>query len=156
VPQWTKWILIAFGVVAGVAFLGVALWTYAGHDRVELIDDPDVAAAMSQACDAMRSDLAAISGATRATERVAAENAAALRMIGLVRAVGDDKLNDDRPAKAWLGDWERLVAARRAGLGTPTTDGEPITRRMTDLAADSGIRRCEVPSAFLAGRAVAP
>lgn len=51
------------------------------------------------------------------------------------------------PAEAWLADWDRLVAARRAGDPPPVEDGVPIHRRMDELVKD--LRQCQVPLALI-------
>ncbi|WP_157180803.1 hypothetical protein [Actinopolymorpha alba] len=140
-------------VVVGALWLA-GLWTYAGHDRIELIDDPRVAEPAERACARMVAALPAPAAGSQLDLRARVmrqENAAVMEMVRAVRALGTERLEDDHPTLAWLDDWEALVrlreeyatnlaAGRPATLVLPTIDGYPITHRMNDVGLD-----CQVP-----------
>jgi hypothetical protein len=133
------------------------MWLYINHDRIELIDRPDVAERADEACASMRAELAQMAtsgtGSAEIASRVRQENEVVRRFVQSVRALGRPALKDDSPAEAWLRDWENLVAARdhfaydliQGTTGTaptvPTVNGVPIIKRMNEV----GIA-CRVPS----------
>lgn len=156
-PWW--WIAAVGLTVSLVVGVGVLTWrfvsAYSGHDRFELIDDPVVAERMTVACAEMTTHVQRISTVATTTQEervtlVREQNAAVTGMIAQIRGLGPERLAGDRPADAWLADWESLVRARDAysrlpDLGTRTfeepitDDGEPVTTRMDSLGV------CPVP-----------
>lgn len=129
-------------LVAGGSLVVAALWVvgpfvFADRDDTESLDTRAVREAAEAACTEMR---AAVDGAGGDEE---AANRAAEAMVARLRALGPETLGDDRPAEAWLADWEALIAARRAGEPVPLEDGVPIHRRMDELVKD--MRVCQVP-----------
>lgn len=127
----------------GVAFLALSVAgfsAYATHDRIELIDLPEVSEAAETGCHDVTEALTAPSG-DRA-ERITQGNAAIDRLIERMTALGDDVLSDDSPSHQWLDDGRALASARddalrNRHLGGPgsfsvpmTEDGYPITDRM--------------------------
>ena len=138
---------VGIGVAIGAVW-AFGFWAYASHDRMGFIDHPEVVDAAQSTCGEMRRRVDEAGSLASADERRSAENAAILDMTDEIRRVGVATLEDDRPALDWLRDWERLVAARKAGEPVPRDDGEPIPRRMNDLAEDSGLEVCRVPPVF--------
>ena len=134
---------IAIGAVQAYGF-----WIYMSHDRLGFIDHPEVVDAAESSCGEMHRRVGEAGSLTSADQRRSAENAAILDMIDEIRRVGAATLEDDRPVPDWLRDWERLVAARKAGEPVPRVDGEPLPRRMNELADDSGLEVCRVPPEF--------
>lgn len=152
----------AFLLVAMVLVSGVFFWVYAGHDRIELIDDPVIDETASQACTEMSAEVTALApppgeSPARAAAAIRRQNAAVLAMVATVRDLGDDRLDRDHPSRAWLADWETLVQARAAQAdivetSSPapfevpqTEDGYPITTRMSE-----SVTSCEVPASLVA------
>lgn len=158
-------LLVGLVVVAGAVTSALGMWVYMNHDRFELLDLPAVVDRSEAACARLSTDLENLGtddasnqarpAATRA-ERITAENAAVMGLVAEVRDLGPDALDDDRPAQAWLDDWETLVelradyaedlAASTAAVQAPripTDDGVPITSRMADVGID-----CDVPEAI--------
>ena len=133
--------LVAAVVVVPLALLAYGLSVYAGHDRIELIDLPEVQAAAEAGCADVEATLSRDHESRAAA--VAAGNAAIEGLISRVRALGTRTLEDDLPAQSWLRDWEALAASRselgRRLAGDPaaqlqvpqTEDGRPITGRMS-------------------------
>jgi hypothetical protein len=82
--------------------------------------------------------------------RVTDQAAVVERFLAQVREVGDAALDDDEPAREWLGDWEALLRARQQVAASGFTaafeipkDGElAITERMNDI----GVSSCQVPT----------
>ncbi|MCE6998251.1 hypothetical protein LZG04_26135 [Saccharothrix sp. S26] len=145
-------------LIAGAALvLGVPGFpACADHDRPELIDDPVVADAAESACAAMAREVHAVVGDP--VQAIRARNDAVVTMIDAVRAVGEDRIADDRPAAEWLADWRALVdararhaddlaAGRDPGWVVPAHDGRPITERMAAVSLD-----CAVPPEVTEGR----
>ena len=142
-------------VAAGTLLLG-GLWAigpyvFAGHDDPSVIDSRPVHDTALAACTELRARLAGLP----AGGDPEAENRAVEAMVSRIRALGPAALAKDVPVEQWLGDWERLVAARRQAVagGTPFSvpriDGEPINLRMFDLVKSS-LRVCDVPAQLLA------
>ena len=138
------------GLVAGIAgtLLVGAAWSvgpyvFEGRDDPRSLDSRTVRDEALAACQEMR---ARVEGAGDAE----AENEAVDTMVARLRALGAEALSRDRPAEAWLDDWERVVAARRAGEAEPRADGAPIHRRMDDLVKD--LRPCQMPAQLIPGR----
>ena len=130
-------------LVAGGSLVVGALWVigpyvFAGRDDPESLDSRPVREAAEAACTEMRAAVDAAPGDAAAAER------AAEAMVARLRALGPEVLADDHPAEAWLADWHRLLAARRAGDPVPEEDGVPIHRRMDELVKD--MRVCQVPA----------
>lgn len=149
-------ILIVVIAVGGVVVFCAGLWTYANHDRPELIDNPPVSEVAESACATMRAAVAAQTAPPGASvdarvRSIREQNAAVTAMVAQVRGLDRDLLADDRPTNLWLADWETLVEAReryaadlaaggRPHFVVPTADGEPLTRRMNSVGLS-----CEVP-----------
>lgn len=148
--------LIATSVVL-VAFiaLGVAgFYFYATHDRVELIELPEVSEAAETGCQDVAEALTAPVG-DRA-DVIIHGNAAIERLIDRVTALGDSTLAYDSPAQQWLDDWRAIASARDdtlndLRLGGPgsfavpmTQDDYPITDRMIWASPQSCERAVEL------------
>lgn len=142
--------------VLGVALLLGAAWSIGPHlfearDFVEALDSGPVREEAEAACAQMRTALAA-------SDDPEARNRAVEVMVARIRALGPETLRKDRPAEAWLADWEALVAARRSGVDAngdgsfdvPERDGVRITRYMDDLVKD--LRPCQVPEEIMPAR----
>jgi hypothetical protein len=136
------------------------LWTigplvFAGRDDPTAIDNKAVRKTVESACTQLRSDLAALPAGIAPAERAEAENRAVEQLIGRVRSLSPEGLARDEPVGRWLGDWERIVAARRRAVQensrftTPVDGGAPINVRMYALVR-SGLEMCDVPPALLA------
>jgi hypothetical protein len=140
------------GIVVPVTLVSVsviigALWTigpyfYEDRDYRGSIDSPEVRRTAASACKEMQQHLKA-HGAAQATE-------AGEAMVARIRALGTETLRKDIPTEAWLDDWDRLLAAKRAGRPEPRVDGVRISRRMDDLVKD--LQVCEVPPELLPPR----
>jgi hypothetical protein len=122
-----------------------ALWTigpyvYADRDHRESIDSREVRKVAEAACKQMEAEVKA--------GRDPAE--AARTMVRRMRELDPEVLDEDIPTEAWLDDWDRLLAAHRAGEPVPRSDGVFITRRMDELVKD--LRPCQVPRALLPSR----
>ncbi|MGS2615970.1 hypothetical protein ACVCAH_15815 [Micromonospora sp. LZ34] len=149
-------VAVAVLAVCGIVVFCAGLWTYANHDRPELIDNPPVSEVAESACATMRAAVAAKAAAPGAAvdakvRSIREQNAAVAAMVAQVRGVGRDLLADDHPTTAWLADWDTLVEAREryavelaAGrephFVVPTVDGRPLIDRMNSVGL-----RCEVP-----------
>ncbi|NJP35500.1 hypothetical protein [Micromonospora thermarum] len=149
-------VLVVVIAVGGVVVFCAGLWTYANHDRPELIDNPPVSEVAESACATMRATVAAKAAPPGAlvdarVRAIREQNAAVTAMVAQVRDLDRDLLADDRPTSAWLADWETLVeareryaadlaAGRRPQFAVPTVDGEPLTDRMNSVGLT-----CEVP-----------
>jgi hypothetical protein len=132
------------GVLVGVVWWGYGFYAYATHDRIQLLELSEILDPAETACGDLVVTLSRPS-ADRA-EGILAGNSSIRQLVETVRAVGDDVLADDRPARAWLADWEDLAVARAtfaarlaadpaASFEVPQTDdGYPITGRMADAA----------------------
>jgi hypothetical protein len=145
----------------GVALVVVVLFVagflvYAQHDRPKFIQDRVVVEAAESACAAMTREVSAVVG--EPVQAIRARNDAVIAMVDAVRAVGEDRIEDDRPTAAWLDDWRMLVDARAryaddlaAGRGpewaVPVVDERPITERMIAVELD-----CAVPPEVAEGR----
>ncbi|MEH1165303.1 hypothetical protein V6V47_07940 [Micromonospora sp. CPCC 205539] len=155
------WIVVGATIVGVLALgcVGVSVagfWMYANHDRIELIDSPQVSEVAERACASMRATVVATAvspGATPAARvrSLREQDTAVTAMVAQVRSLGSDRLRDDLPTTDWLTDWESLVAAREryadalsAGgdphFEVPTADGRPIVDRMNRVGLT-----CEVP-----------
>jgi len=148
-------VAIVLPTVAAVGVFGWAFWAYP-HDRIDLIDDPEVLEVIAGPCDAMRDtagriDLGAPSTLSDALTRF---STTARGIPEAVSALDHDVLDGDRPAAAWADDWNALldavdvqVVSLRNGVPSPfamplTEDGYSVVARM-DLAGPDG---CEVPA----------
>lgn len=137
----------------------IALSGYVNHDRLELIDRPDVAEVAESAC----RDLSAAIAATpydrdaSVSQRVAVirkQDLAITALISEVLELDADIRAADIPIDSWLDDWADLRTARERyaddlgaagdpGLVVPRSDGVPITDRMSSLLVD-----CEAADAM--------
>lgn len=153
--------LVAICVVATVLASGAFFWVYAGHDRLELIDDPVIEETASRTCGEMAEAVTALAppvgtSPSRSSAAIRAQNDAVLAMVATVRGLGN-RLDEDQPSRAWLADWETLVQARdtqadvvETGSSAPlevpqTEDGYPITTRM-----GKAMTSCQVPASLVA------
>jgi hypothetical protein len=134
-------VLVAFMVISVVG-----LWTYANHDRPELIDRPGVVAVVEDGCARLRAELASHPVPTGAPPSVraatiAAQDEAIRDFVAHVRTLDADTRADDLPVDTWLADWERLASARDdvadalsrgtpAALVVPRDHGRAVTSRM--------------------------
>ena len=116
------------------------MWRYMNHDPIDLLDLPEVSEAALAGCQGV---VDALSDPTLSREdRIAAGNAAIADLTDRMEDLGDETLDDDRPARAWIEDWRTLAHAREqfdpaagAAFAVPQTeDGYPITMRMGDAA----------------------
>ena len=159
--RWPR-VLGGLGLVLVLGLVGIGgygLWIYANHDRIELIDDPEVIDVILPACETMTTAVksTAVSTSAPAEERVASlrqQDLAVEAFIISVRSVGLDRIANDMPTQAWLDDWQRLVDAREVyadglvsgkqkGWTVPTADEAPITTRMNSLDV------CAVPTELI-------
>ena len=151
--------LIPVVVMASTLVVG-ALWVagpylFAGRDDPNSIDSRPVHDRAMAACREMRVRLAAVPREAKPTARAEAENQAVEAMVARIRELGPAVLAKDRPTEAWLGDWDRLLAARRQAMASgapfavPKADGTPLHLRMFDLVK-AGLRTCDVPDQLLA------
>ncbi len=138
------------GLLAGcaVTLLVGAAWAigpyvFEGRDDAKSLDSTPVRNEALAACQEMRRQVAA-------TADDEARNRAVEAMVARLRALGPETLQGDRPAEAWLADWDRVVAARRAGAPWPRAGDAPIHRRMDDLVKD--LRPCQMPAVLIPGR----
>jgi hypothetical protein len=149
--------LIAVGVILVVAFLALSVtgfYLYASHDRIDLLDLPEVSDAAETGCQDVTEALTA-PGGDRA-ERITQGNGAIERLIDRLTALGVSTLHDDSPSLQWLDDWRAIASARDNALsdlrlGGPgsftvpmTEDGYPITDRMTWASPPACARAVEL------------
>lgn len=136
----------AIGLVGVLVLWVVGLWVYANHDRLELIDRPDVVAVVEDGCARLRADLAAHPVPTGAAPSVraaaiSAQDEAIRTFVAHVRTLDAATRADDLPVDDWLSDWERLARARddvsdalgrgaAAVLVVPRDQGRRVTTRM--------------------------
>lgn len=143
-------IVLAGSVLIGLAW-SIGPFVFEDRDIAEALDSRPVREEAGAACEEMRSR---VTGTTEAE----GQNQAVEAMVARVRALGPETLGKDKPAEAWLADWETLVAARRAGVDengdgiydVPERDGVRITRYMDELAKD--LRQCQVPPELMPPR----
>ena len=132
---------------AGTLLVGAAWavgpYVFEGRDDRKSLDSAPVREAAVAACEEMRRQVAVAADPE-------AQNAAIEAMVGRLRGLGAETLRNDRPAEAWLADWEQVVASRRTGTPWPRADGAPIHRRMDDLVKD--LRPCQMPAELIPGR----
>jgi hypothetical protein len=129
-------------LVVGAAW-AVGPYVFEGRDDVKSLDSRPVREEALAACEEMQRRVAG-------TTDPEAQNAAVEAMVARLRALGPETLRHDQPVEAWLADWDRVVASRRAGAPWPRADGAPIHRRMDDLVKD--LRPCEMPARLIPGR----
>ena len=146
-------VLLLFMTVMG-ALWAIGPIVFAGRDDPTALDSKRVRTAVEAACPLLRADLSAVPAGMAAPERAEAENRVVEQFLGRVRSVGPEALADDNPVEEWLGDWERIVAARRQAVRdgkrftAPVVDNAPVNVRMYALIR-SGLRDCDVPAALL-------
>jgi|ERR687891_1803197 hypothetical protein len=133
--------------IAGTLLVGAAWaigpYVFESRDDPKSLDSRPVRQEAMAACEEMRQRVESAAGPE-------AENEAVDAMVARLRDLGPETLGRDRPAEAWLADWDRVVATRRAGEPWPEVDGTPIHRRMDDLVKD--LRPCQMPAALIPGR----
>ncbi|MDR6174231.1 hypothetical protein QE364_000729 [Nocardioides zeae] len=148
-------------LVAGcLAFLAVAFYEYADHDRLEFIEDDTILFAINPVCAEVERLGDQIARPAEDLERrrvqVDAVLAAARPIPATVLALDDDVLDGDQPARAWAADWERVIDAltvyrqsldddpETAVFRMPSTeDGYTLTFRM-----DTAVEGCVLPAAI--------
>lgn len=127
-------------------------------DRPDTLDVEPTKGVATSACNALQVGVSALpplpdgAPAPARLERLAQQDALMRTLVSTVRAVGDEALGKDVPAREWLADWTALADARSAyaaagATGTftvPQEDGRAITERMDRI----GIASCAVPSAL--------
>jgi hypothetical protein len=139
----------ATALLAVVIISGIGLVMYANHDRIELIDRPDVVAAVDAGCGRLRAGLAASpvdvgSPALVRAAAITAQDEAIRAFVAEIRRLDPADRADDLPVDGWLADWVSLAVARdevadslrrggRASLVVPRDGGEAITRRMATV-----------------------
>lgn len=156
-----RWVLLGacLLVVGGIGAFTYSVIRYAGHDLPELIDDPVVVSTVDTACTSMTAEVARLTVAPGATwaqraDSVRKQNAAVHSMVRTIEGLGTERIQNDRPTREWLDDWNRLVAARaryadRLAHETnppwivPVVDGRPITARMNNVGV------CAVPETLV-------
>lgn len=85
---------------------------YAGHDRLEPIDLPEVRDRADAACAPMAGVPGANGSAVPDPETILAENNSVSSMVASVKSLGAKVLNDDPSHYDRLKDWETLVNLR--------------------------------------------
>ncbi len=154
------------GLVLASTLMVSALWVvgpyvFAGRDDKSSIDSPPVRQRALAACTEMRARLDTLAAGGDPVVRAEAENRAVEDMVARIREFGPAVLAQDVPTETWLGDWDRLLAARRRATATgssfsmPQADGAPVSLRMFDLVK-GGLRPCDVPDELLAAHPGAP
>lgn len=149
-------LLLLLSAVALIAVYVAAVLLSTTEDRVDQLDSDVMKDAAAPACITLRTAIDAMPAlepgasteqrSTRVTEQAGVVQA----FVEQVRRVGDEALDDDVPAREWLGDWEALVRVRTDLAATGFTgafalpqDGDrPITDRMNDI----GVSACQVPT----------
>lgn len=150
--------LLGFTVLVGSV---VALIAAGVPESDALIEDPVVLSAIEDACEDLTFAVDNTDMGTTERDRagaVADQNLAIEVLVAEVqRNAGSDALRRDDPARAWLGDWRDLRAAREdyldalvGGASLESVDvevpddpfGDPITERMNDALVAPV---CEVP-----------
>ncbi len=145
-------VLLIGSLLIGLAW-SVGPFLFEKRDYAEALDSRPVREEAGAACEEMQARVAA------AAERPEAQNEAVDAMVARIRGLGPETLGKDRPAEAWLADWEALVAARRSGADgngdshydVPERGGVRVTRYMDDLVKD--LPPCRVPPALMPPRA---
>ena len=147
-------IVLAISLVIGAAW-AIGPFVFAGHDDPTAIDSKPVRKTVAAACTQLHQDLAAIPAGLAPHERAEAENRAVEALVARVRSLNPEALEHDQPVPRWLGDWEKIVADRRAAVRDgkrftpPVAGGMPINIRMFELIR-SGLEQCDVPRQLLA------
>ena len=165
-PQHRRRAWFIGGGATAVTFLvclnAFGLWTYVNADHLGILNDPSVISVVEPACAKMAAAVRQVPvpppGAPPAQVAAAirSQNDAVRTLTKAVRALGNETLNGDDPAQAWLSDWDTLIvlreryatdllAGRTASFTLPTIDGVPITQRMSDPGV-----ACPVPPALTA------
>ncbi|MCM0676715.1 hypothetical protein NCC78_18795 [Micromonospora phytophila] len=150
-PTWVVAVITGGVVFAALCLAAVALFAFSRtrHDRIELIDTPEVAQAAEGACATMRARVVAEAvpsgvAAEVKVRSIRGQNAAVTDLVARVRGLGEKRLREDVPTATWLSDWEALVEAReqyarelstgaRPHFLLPTADGHPLTERMNSV-----------------------
>ena len=147
-------IVLAVSLVIGAAW-AIGPFVFAGHDDPTAIDSKPVRQTVMAACTQLHADLAAIPAGLSAADRAEAENRAVEALVAKVRSLDPEALEHDQPVPRWLGDWEKIVAARRAAVlqrkrfsPPPGEGGMPVNVRMFQLIR-SGLEQCDVPRQLL-------
>jgi hypothetical protein len=163
--RWQHWVA-ALSVILALAVVAVtllALWRYANHDRIEVVDQPVVVYTSNAACTVMRQTVHRLAPPSEATvqqrvKAIRAQNDAVELMVQQIRRIGREQVDNDLPMPVWLSDWESLVRAREryaAALAKRASgplslkvphdgEGQSIVTRMNDVGLD-----CSVPAELL-------
>jgi hypothetical protein len=163
--RWRHQVAVA-SVIGGLVLVTVTLaglWRYANHDRVEVVDQPAIVRTSNAACALMRQSVHRLAPPSEASipqrvKAIRAQNEAVGVMVGQIRGLGLDVVNNDLPMPGWLGDWESLVRAREtyaaalakgksgaSSLRVPVDEeGQSIVTRINDVGLD-----CAVPAELL-------
>lgn len=162
-PRW-RWAAIAatiVGLVGGTALV-VVLAVVGSDGAPGAIDNTRLISVIESECDLMTSRVESVpvTGSPRQqAQAITDQDHSVDDMVSAIRAEGPDVLADDPPTRAWLDDWERLVAARETyaelirGGATPDLDipddedGHDIHLRMNDVWL--GESACEVPRVLI-------
>lgn len=152
-------VVTTLSVLGGAVLMFGSLLLYAmasgsAHDARSL-DDEEIRRRATTSCLELASVLE-----SRTLDRVAdirAGNTAIHALVDDLEGLGEDTLADDPPAVDWIGDWKQLASSREAfaealqggasaRFAVPTTDGYPITERMTDVAPEECSRTVQLAS----------
>lgn len=159
-PRARTRLLLLLAGAATLAVYGAAFVLSTTRDRPDQIDTQAVERVATDACVRLRVAVDALpplpAGADLAARgaRVGEQQQLVQRLVSDVEAVGPAALDEDVPAREWLGDWQVLVQARRAYLdagGTgpwsvPVLDGRVVSERMDGIGVDA----CKVPDGLKA------
>jgi hypothetical protein len=152
-------ILLGLVIVVGIAW-GYAIWYSVTQRSPENLDD-DAHTAVARACSTARRQLDALpdlphgADASENVSLVRSENEIFTRMTDQIDAIHTDGGDAQKALAGWVGDWRKLIVARRdfaddlasdgtARLLIPTTSsgGPPITRRMNQYASQRSLDVC--------------
>lgn len=154
-------IVLGLGLLVPVTFTIMFMRVYGGHDRIELIDKPEIVEALAPTCHRVGSAATALRLEGTAGARAEALmdfSSVAHRIPTAVDGFSKEDLDSDIPTADWAADWTTLLAeideyaedlssGRAASFEMPSTpDGFSIVGRM-NLASPS--RGCNVPRAIV-------
>ncbi|MDQ3155131.1 MAG: hypothetical protein M3Q98_00140 [Actinomycetota bacterium] len=155
------WSIVIACVVLFFAFVATFVVVYAGHDRIELIEDDAIYAALDEPCANLRSAEKKHPVVGTNEQRAGAlldQVAAGESIVKALDSLDADLVRSDHPTAAWTKDWRtllrsvsgyanKLTADESAVFTMPVTpDGYSIVGRM-DYAIEP---HCTVPSSFSA------
>lgn len=147
VAIWVVGVLAVGALVALPVLFIIGIAKYAMADDPTFLDDPVVSDTAWHACRNLRTYVAEhplpVTGSPEEQVRVIRQQDQGITtLISTVSDLGTKRLEGDKPAVAWLADWQDLYDARESyadelaagqptDVGIPLVDGIPITRRMT-------------------------